>query len=167
MKTMTSLPVAIFSWLGALWAAFIFLSSLPYKFTGHPDTQHIFGTIGSWLEGFVGPLGTLFSQYGGYVIGTGELVVSLLLLAPGIFWVLSKLGLAKAKDRSAFHSVGGLGAMCLMLGAVFFHLASPLGIEVLHQGGSDGGSLFRAAVSIVIIGAALFLMNGRQFKNPF
>jgi len=35
-----------------------------------------------------------------------------------------------------------------MAGAVFFHLFTPLGIEV----NGDGGSLFRAAVSILILG---------------
>jgi len=38
-----------------------------------------------------------------------------------------------------------------MSGAVFFHLATPLGIEVLHNGVSDGGSLFYAAVSILVL----------------
>ena len=40
----------IISWIIALWAAKVFLFSLPYKFSGHPDTQHIFGTIGEWLK---------------------------------------------------------------------------------------------------------------------
>lgn len=101
------------------------------------------------------------------MIGAGELVVSFILLAPGMLWVLSKLNLAKPKDRAAFHSIGGLGAAILMAGAVFFHLVSPLGVEVLHQGESDGGSLFRAAVSILVIGVVMFWINGRSLKNPF
>ena len=47
----------------------------------------------------------------------------------------------------------------VMAGAVFFHLFTPLGIEVLHQGESDGGSLFYAAVSILILGIVLFAIN--------
>jgi hypothetical protein len=39
----------------------------------------------------------------------------------------------------------------MMVGAVFFHTQTPLGIEVIHEGKSDGGSLFRAAVSILVI----------------
>ena len=54
---------------------------------------------------------------------------------------------------------GGLMASSVMAGAVFFHLVSPLGIEVLHNGESDGGSLFYAAVSILILGLLLFSIN--------
>ena len=54
---------------------------------------------------------------------------------------------------------GGLMASAVMAGAVFFHLVSPLGIEVLHNGESDGGSLFYAAVSILVLGFVLFFIN--------
>ena len=62
----------IFSWAVVLWTAKVFLFSLPYKFTLHPDTQHIFGVIGAWMQGFLGE-----------TIGTGfsPLVVSLHFLA--------------------------------------------------------------------------------------
>ena len=50
-------------------------------------------------------------------------------------------------------------ASAVMAGAVFFHLASPLGVEVLHEGQSDGGSLFYAALSILILGLVLFAIN--------
>ena len=50
-------------------------------------------------------------------------------------------------------------ASAVMAGAVFFHLVSPLGIEVLHDGQSDGGSLFYAALSILILGLVLFGIN--------
>jgi len=46
-----------------------------------------------------------------------------------------------------------------MAGAVFFHLFSPLGIEVLHEGESDGGSLFMAAASILVLGVILAAIN--------
>lgn len=46
-----------------------------------------------------------------------------------------------------------------MAGTVFFHLFTPLGIEVLHEGKSDGGTLFYSAVSILILGAVLFFIN--------
>ena len=55
--------------------------------------------------------------------------------------------------------IGGLMASAVMAGAVFFHLFTPLGIEVQHQGESDGGSLFYAAVSILILGLILFAIN--------
>jgi hypothetical protein len=50
-----------------------------------------------------------------------------------------------------------------MTGAAFFHLATPLGIEVLHNGQSDGGSLFYAAVSILVLGLVLAAINLPQW----
>ena len=73
------------------------------------------------------------------------------------------LGLAGVVDstgvRRRFHMLGGLMASAVMAGAVFFHLFTPLGVEVLHQGKSDGGSLFYAAASILVLGIALFFLN--------
>ena len=61
---------AIISWVIVLWSSYIFLGSLPYKFTGHPDTQHIFSTIGNWLGGFLGDgLGGLFTSLGAFGVG--------------------------------------------------------------------------------------------------
>ena len=151
----------IVSWIIALWAAKVFLVSLAYKFSGHPDTQHIFGTIGEWLKGFLGnAVGESFANYGAYVIGSAELITSLILLAPAVIWVLGKMSLVKIRTyRPMLHCVGGLMAAGIMTGAVFFHLVSPLGVEVLHQGKSDNGSLFYAAVSILILGLILFITN--------
>ena len=53
----------------------------------------------------------------------------------------------------------------VMAGAVFFHLFTPLGIEVIHEGQSDGGSLFYAAASILVLGFVMFVANYRDYKN--
>ena len=155
------LLAGIFSWIIALWAAKVFLFSIPYKFSGHPDTQHIFGTIGEWLKAFLGnTAGEAFINYGAYVIGSGELFTSIVLLAPAAFWLLGKMSLVKNRAyRPMLHCAGGLMAAAIMAGAVFFHLVSPLGVEVLHQGKSDNGSLFYAALSILILGLILFITN--------
>ncbi len=152
---------AVASWMIVLWMCYIFLSSLPYKFTKHPDTQHIFGTIGDWLGTFLGNgIGKLFSDFGSYVIGSFELLTSIVLLLPALLWVLSRLnGSFFGVTRRRFHVIGGLMASAVMAGAVFFHLVSPLGVEVLHQGQSDGGHLFYAAVSILVLGLVLFAIN--------
>lgn len=152
---------AVVSWLIALWMCYIFLGSLPYKFTKHPDTQHIFGTIGDWLGSFLGSsIGNFFSELGAYVIGSFELLTSIVLLLPALLWVISRLnGSYFGITRRRFHMIGGLMASAVMAGAVFFHLVSPLGIEVMHEGQSDGGSLFYAAVSILILGLVLFAIN--------
>lgn len=152
---------AIVSWLIALWMCYVFLGSLPYKFSNHPDTQHIFGTIGEWLGSFFGAgIGNLFSELGPYVIGSFELLTSIVLLVPALLWVISRLnGSFFGVTRRRFHMIGGLMASAVMAGAVFFHLFSPLGIVVLHDGQSDGGSLFYAAVSILVLGLVLFALN--------
>lgn len=152
---------AIVSWPIALWMCFIFLGSLPYKFTNHPDTQHIFGTIGDWIGGFAGAgLGNLFKEFGAYATGGFELITSIVLLLPALLWVISKMTKSFfGVTRRRFHLIGGLMASMVMAGAVFFHLFSPLGIEVLHNGESDGGSLFYAALSILVLGLVLFAIN--------
>ena len=155
--------VAVVSWVMALWMCKVFLQSLPYKFSNHPDTQHIFGTIGEWMKGILGDgIGSLFASKGAYVVGGFELLTSLVLLAPALVWLLAKAGISGSDGvRAKFHMIGGAMAAVVMAGAVFFHLFTPLGIEVLHQGKSDGGSLFYAAVSILVCGIIMFLLNAR------
>ncbi len=158
---------AIISWPIVAWMCFIFLGSLPYKFTGHPDTQHIFGTIGGWLKGFLGDtIGDLFTKFGAYGVGSFELLTSIVLLLPLLIWLVRLIKKqTMGNTRRKFHRIGGLMASMVMIGAVFFHLASPLGVEVLHQGESDGGSLFKAAVSIMILGVVLFFINPNASSN--
>lgn len=157
----------IFSWLVVLWTSKVFLLSLPYKFTLHPDTQHIFGTIGRWMEGLLGKsIGTLFANYGSYVVGSVELITSLILLSPAVFWLLKKINILQcAPSRNLLHAVGGLMASGVMAGAAFFHLFTPLGTVVIHEGKSDGGSLFYAAVSIFVLGFVLFIANYLDYKK--
>ena len=72
----------------SVFAAVVFLDSLRFKFTDHPNTQEIFGRLDGWagslgLPGLFAHTG-LFSQY---VIGTAELFASTLLivgLLPGL-----------------------------------------------------------------------------------
>ncbi|WP_250654769.1 hypothetical protein [Alkalimarinus coralli] len=151
----------IISWLIVLWIAKVFLLSLPYKFSGHPDTQHIFGTIGLWMKETLGhSIGNGFIQYGAYTVGTVELIISLILLAPALIWLIQKNSThIKLPSQHTLHGLGGLMAAGVMCGAVFFHLATPLGIEVLHKGKSDNGSLFYAAVSIIFLGATLSFIS--------
>ncbi len=160
--------IPVISWLLALWASRVFLASLPYKFSGHADTQHIFGTIGSWLGGILGATpGELFTRYGAMGVGGFELLTSLVLLSPAAFWLIHKAapGL-RLPSRRLMHRTGGIMASTVMAGAVFFHLASPLGVEVLHEGKGDGGSLFYAAVSILVSGIILFLINRKPASIP-
>jgi len=158
---------SILSWVVILWICKVFLLSLPYKFTLHPDTQHIFGVIGEWMKGFIGEMGgSLFMNYGSYAVGLVELLTSLILLSPALFFVLKKIGLlSNAPNIHLVHAAGGALASMVMAGAVFFHLFTPLGIEVIHEGKNDGGSLFYAAVSILVLGAAMALINLMKYKK--
>ncbi|MFK7994224.1 MAG: hypothetical protein AB8B87_08800 [Granulosicoccus sp.] len=152
---------AIISWPIVLWICYIFLGSLPYKFTSHPDTQHIFGTIGDWIGTFAGAgPGNLFKEFGAFATGGVELLTCIILLLPALLWIVSKMTKSFfGITRRRFHVIGGLMASVVMAGAVFFHLFSPLGIKVLHNGESDGGSLFYAATSILILGLVLVVIN--------
>ncbi len=158
---------SIISWIIVVWICKVFLLSLPYKFTLHPDTQHIFGTIGLWMKGVVGDsIGTLFMNYGSYAVGSVELLTSIILLLPALFYLFKKVGLlVQVPSRPLMHAIGGALASIVMAGAVFFHLFTPLGVEVIHEGNSDGGSLFYAAVSILILGALMAVANLTKVKE--
>lgn len=159
-----STVMACVSWAIVLWTSKVFLSSLPYKFSNHPDTQYIFGTIGDWLGSLISPaIGGLFARFGAYVVGSFELLTSLVLLLPALLWVIARVQHRPfAGVRARFHRIGGLLASAVMAGAVFFHLFSPLGIVVRHEGQSDGGSLFYAALSILILGPVLSMLNRKS-----
>ncbi len=128
-------------------AAVIFLDSLRYKFTDHPNTQEIFGRLDGWagtlgLAGLFGHTG-LFSQY---VIGTAELAASSLLL----------IGLAPRFAR--LNALGALIGFAVMSGAVSFHLFTPLGIDP----NNDGGGLFSAAVTILVTSIVLLVIRRKE-----
>lgn len=146
-----------FSIFLVFWIVRVFLSSLPFKFTGAEVTSHIFGIIGFWMQGFLGKtIWDFFASFGAYIIGTGELIVSIVLLLPLIAWIGKKTQkFSLSVDTSKMLMFGGLGASALMWGAIFFHLFSLLWIEVLD----DGWALFYTAVSVFIAGIILFLMH--------
>jgi len=114
------------------------------------------------MKGILGnSVGDLFTQYGAFAVGSVELLTSILLLSPIIYWLKNRKpgGDTVGRVRAQVHAIGGAVASMVMAGAVFFHLFTPLGIAVLRNGESDGGSLFRAAVSIHILGIVLLAIN--------
>ena len=128
----------------ALIAGAVFLDSLRFKFTNAPETQVIFGKLDEWAASF-GASG-LFTQTGlfsQYVIGTAELVASVLLLL-GIVPVLRRL-----------QTLGALIAVAVMSGAVSFHLFTPLGIDP----NNDGGGLFAMAVTVWLASIAYLVFH--------
>lgn len=114
--------------------AFVFIQSLFFKFTGSEETDIIFNTIGSWMEGIglLAPIAPTFASIGGYLIGTTELIAVILLINPATRF---------------FGALLGLGVMS---GAIFFHLFTPLGVDrqIDAMGNTDGGALFYMACGV-------------------
>lgn len=133
----------------AVFCSIIFLDSLRYKFTNHPNTQEIFGRLNEWA-GTLGADG-LFAQSGlfsQYVIGGAELIASILLL----------LGILKRFKR--LQGFGALLGLAVMTGAISFHLFTPLGIDP----NNDGGGLFLAACLVWLSCATLVFLRRKQLS---
>jgi hypothetical protein len=137
------------TWLLTLYIAFVFVQSLFFKFSDSPETQYIFGTLDAWgaslgLPGLFAPRG-IFSQH---VVGSAELLASALLLA-GLM-----LG------RPIVHAAGAVLAIGVISGAIFFHLFTPLGVQVRNTDGSlDGGELFALACGVWVSAAVLIALH--------
>jgi hypothetical protein len=141
----TTLPRKTLTTVLVLFIAIVFIQSLFFKFSDSPETRYIFGTLNAWgaglgFPGLFAPSG-IFSQY---VVGTAELVASLVLL---VGWV---------RKQSLLVALGAVLALGVISGAVFFHLFTPLGVQVLNTDGTlDGGQLFAMACGIWVSAAVL------------
>ncbi len=138
-----------FSFVLVLYVAFVFVQSLFFKFTNSPETVYIFGTLNGWagglgFPGLFAPSG-IFSQY---VIGTAELIASLVILAsllPALRWL---------------RPFGALIGLAVISGAILFHLFTPLGVSVLNTDGTyDHGELFGLACGVWVSCALLLLVD--------
>jgi len=107
-------------WLGALYVAFIFLWYEQYKLFGAEGSVDLFTTLTDWL-GFHG-----HEKFMRISVGSCEVIASLVILTPAV------------------QGLGAIGALMLMSGAMFFHLATPLGTDPY----GDGGILFKEACSV-------------------
>ena len=122
-----------FIYLLIAFVVFVFVQSLFYKFSGSTETEIIFSTIANWMNsvglGFIAPA---FEKFGAYAVGTVELIASALLILP--------------KTRK----FGALIGLCVISGAIFFHLGTPLGVDrVINEAGDkDGGALFYMACGV-------------------
>jgi len=128
-----------------IFIAFVFLQSLPFKFGNSLETQHIFGTLGEW-SGLA-----WFGQYGGYMVGTAELIAAIVLF-------------------TKWRTLGAVMALGIMSGAIIFHVFTPLGIIMPHfdadtglQIGDDGGILFMMACVTWVFALILIILD---IKNP-
>jgi len=171
---MGKIIVALISWVFAGWTSFVFLNSLLFKFDKTAlEPAHIFGTIGTWLGDILGStVGDLFSSFGQYAVGGAELFTALLLLLPLLLW----------KHRAKFHFWGALMAVCVMIGALFFHIATPLGWNptwtvpsaadchsVFIEASSQCSDTFlaNAALSILVLGIIVVFLNRHRGNDHF
>ncbi|MFM7015452.1 MAG: DoxX family protein, partial [Bacteroidota bacterium] len=90
-------------------------------------------------------------------VGVGELIASTMLLIPATIWMGAAMGIG------------------LMMGALFFHLTTPLGIQVMFTDANgqminDHGQLFLMAL-IVLVCCAIILWKNKEnmlsFINKF
>lgn len=131
--------------VACVYIAFVFVQSLFFKFTGSVETDFIFGTLDGWAAELTGIAG-LFAPGGifsAHVIGSAELVASILLLTGLVLRKPLVLGL------------GALASMGVMTGAITFHLFTPLGVEIL----GDGGLLFAMACLVWLAALGILIIN--------
>ena len=114
--------VTTFTWLAAIYIAFILLWYEQYKLTGDEGSVDLFTKITDWA-GFHGH--EKFMRIG---VGVCEIIASVFLLIPAV------------------QGLGGIGALMLMSGAIAFHVFTPLGVDPY----GDGGILFKEACSVWI-----------------
>ena len=111
--------------------AFVFVQSLFFKFTGSVESIFIFSTLRDWSG--IG----LFEPFGRFFIGASELVASILLFIP----------------RTRILGAGM--ALGIISGAIVFHLFTPLGVEIMD----DGGLLFTLACGVWIASTAIIWLE--------
>lgn len=117
---MTASPfrhLRLLAWPAAVWIAWELLHYEQYKLLGNPGSVYLFTVLTDWL-GFHGHEKVM--RLG---VGIMEIVAAVLVLIPRT------------------QGLGGLLAMGVMSGAIFFHVVSPLGIDPY----GDGGVLFKEA----------------------
>ncbi len=133
--------LTLLAWAAALWIAYELLWFEQFKLTGDPGSVHLFTILSDWLgtPGGEKPF-RLF-------VAAMEIAASVLVLLPRT------------------QAVGALFALGIMSGAIFFHTASPLGIDPY----GDGGVLFKeacftwaAAAFIVVVRRQELLAVGRR-----
>jgi len=122
------------SWALAAWIAFVFVWYLQFKFTGDQGSVWLFTILTDWL-GFHGHEKIMR-------IGTGsaEFIAAILLF-----------------DRP-LQVLGAALAFCIMSGAIFFHLVSPLGVDPY----GDGGVLFKEACSVWLSSVVIVFIRRRD-----
>lgn len=128
----------LLTWPAALLIAFIFLWYEQFKLTGNEGSVELFTTLSNWLylDGYEKPFRLS--------VAVGEIIASVLVVIP---------------PTRMFGAALSLG---IISGAIFFHIASPLGIDPYN----DGGTLFKQAC-VVWLCAVFILVSYRAEGMAF
>lgn len=121
--------LSILGWAAALWIAYEFTWYQQYKLAG---PTLIFDRLSAW-SGIPEQPFRLF-------VSAMEMVATILVLIPRV------------------QGLGGLFAMGIMSGAIFFHVATPLGIDPYE----DGGNLFKEACFTWLMGLIVVVARREQ-----
>ena len=136
----------IFRFLLLIWVSFVFLQSLFFKFLGHDETDIMFSTIANWMYsiGFPDIFAQGFKSFGAYMVGGVEL------FAVALLWL------------TRTRLFGALLGIIVISGAIFLHLATPLGIDrVINEAGdTDNGALFFMACSVWVSCLLIAVLTG-------
>lgn len=110
----------LLTWPAALFIAYIFLWYEQYKLTGNQGSVELFTILSDWLylDGYEKPFRL--------TVATAEIIASVLVVIP------------------VTRMFGALLSLGIISGAIFFHVASPLGIDPYN----DGGTLFKEACAV-------------------
>ncbi|MGE0223869.1 MAG: hypothetical protein AB7F35_00340 [Acetobacteraceae bacterium] len=123
----------LLTWPASLYIAYIFLWYEQYKLTGNLGSVELFTTITDWLylDGYEKPFRL--------TVATAEIIASVLVVVP------------------ATRMYGATLALGIISGAIFFHVASPLGIDPYN----DGATLFKEACAVWLC-AVFILVSYRE-----
>ena len=126
--------IDLLPWPFAVLIAYIYVWYLQYKFLGHPGSVDLFTTLTDWL-GFHG-----YEKVMRIGTGSTELIASILLLIP------------------ATQVIGAALSFGIITGAIFFHLASPLGVDPY----GDGGVLFKQACGVWVSSLVILVIRRKE-----
>jgi uncharacterized membrane protein YphA (DoxX/SURF4 family) len=127
----------ILSWLGAGWIAWEFGYYEQFKLTGNEGSVYLFTVLSDWLGSPGGE--RPFRLF----VAIQEIVAAVLVLLP---WT---------------RVWGAALAFATMAGAIFFHSASPLGVDPY----GDGGVLFREAVFTLFVSAGVMVLHRHEWRG--
>jgi hypothetical protein len=122
------------TWLAALYIGYVLLWYEQYKLTGNEGSVYLFTVLTDWLFLHGHEKAMRLS------VATAEIAASLLVLLP------------------ATRLYGGILALGIMSGAIFFHLVSPLGIDPY----GDGAELFIRACFTWLAAAFILFAYRRE-----